>query len=153
MHLQILQFSPTKDTNLLALEQEYEKRLRPYLKLESLTLPASKSDQRAKAQEEEWKILEPKLDAHATLIVLDEGGIQLGSPEFAKRLEQERDFGPGKIQVLIGGSHGLHPKAIQAAKLHLSLSKMTFTHEMVRVFFKEQVYRAFMILAGKPYHK
>ena len=86
------------------------------------------------------------------MIVLDERGKQLSSPEFANR--EQRDFGPGKIQLVIGGSHGLDDSSIRKrANLVLGFSRMTFTHEMVRVFLKEQIYRAFTILIGKHYHK
>jgi 23S rRNA (pseudouridine1915-N3)-methyltransferase len=153
MKIQILQFSPTKDKHLKALESEFEKRLQPYFKLETITLTASKSDDRAKVQLEERDKLLAKLDPRAHIIALDERGKLLTSPELADHILQKRDFGPGKLQLLIGGSHGLHPDILEAAHFKLSLSKMTFTHEMVRVFLKEQLYRAAMILAGKPYHK
>lgn len=153
MKIQIIQFSPTKDKALANLEAEFEKRLRPYFKLETLTLTASKSDERVKVQAEERDKMMEKLDRSAHIIALDERGKQMTSPEFAEHILKQRDFGPGKIQLLIGGSHGLHPDLIEASHFQLSLSKMTFTHEMVRVFLKEQLYRAAMILAGKPYHK
>lgn len=153
LKVQILQIGETKDANLKALEAEYEKRLQPYMKLESLSLPACKKDDRSTAREEERKLFEAKLDPKAVLVVLDESGKELTSEIFAQGLEKIRDFEGGSIQFLIGGSHGLHPSLLERAKLTLSLSKMTFTHEMVRVFLKEQLYRACMILAGKTYHK
>lgn len=153
MRIQILQIAPTKEAALRTLEQEYEKRLSAFSKLETLSLPASKKDERQAVQEEDLKQFAPKLDPDAYLIALDEQGTQKTSEEFAKTLAQVRDFGPGKIQILIGGSHGLHPDLLAKAKLQLSFSKMTFTHEMIRVFLKEQLYRAFTILAGKTYHK
>lgn len=153
MKIQILQFSATKNKLLSSLEAEFEKRLRPYFQLETLTLTASKSDEREKAQLEERDKMMAKLDTDAHIIALDERGKLLTSPEFAEHILKERDFGSGKLQLLIGGSHGLHPELLESAHFKLSLSKMTFTHEMLRVFLKEQLYRAAMILAGKPYHK
>ncbi len=153
MKIQILQVSKTKDANLAALEAEYEKRLQSFAKLESISLPASKSDERARVQSDESELFLAKLDKDAAILALDEHGQELSTEEFAELLRKERDFGAGKIQFLIGGSHGLHPDVLKAAKKTLSLSKMTFTHEMVRVFLKEQIYRAFTILAGKKYHK
>lgn len=153
MKVQILQLASTKDPHLKALEEEYEKRLRPFMKLETLTLAACKKDDRSVAQEEERKLIEAKLDSEAVLIALDERGTELTSENFAAGLEKVRDFEGGKIQFVIGGAHGLHPNILKKAKLQLALSKMTFTHEMVRVFLKEQLYRACMILAGKSYHK
>jgi len=151
--IQILQIAPTKDKNALALECEYEKRLSPFFKLESLTLPASKSDDREKSQTEEATQILKKLDRDAHIIALSHTAKQLSSEDFANLLKERRDHGPGRIQFLIGGSHGLHKSVLEKAHQTLSLSKMTFTHEMVRVFLKEQLYRAATILAGKRYHK
>ncbi len=153
MQIKILQISPTKDAHISALEKEYEKRLQAFAKLETITLPASKSDDRNRVQSDEREHFLKKLDKSATIIALDERGKEFTSQELADFLLKERDFGPGHIQFLIGGSHGLHPDVLALAHHKVALSKMTFTHEMVRVFLKEQVYRAFTILAGKRYHK
>lgn len=153
MKIQILQIAPTKDKNILALEQEFEKRLSPFMQLESVTLPASKSDEREKSQVEEAATMQPKLDRDAYIIALVPTATQLSSEDFAELIRTKRDHGPGCIQFLIGGSHGLHNDLLSVAHQKLSLSKMTFTHEMVRVFLKEQLYRAACILAGKRYHK
>jgi len=136
LKVQILQIGETKDANLRALEQEFEKRLKPYLKLETLTV----------------KNLETKLNSDAFVIALDERGQHLTSQEFAQKIGALKDRGT-PIQFVIGDFNGLLPEIRDRAQLTLALSKMTFTHEMVRVFLKEQLYRAFMILAGKPYHK
>lgn len=153
MRIQILQISKTKESAIAELEAEYEKRLSAFASLESLTLPASKKDEREAVQLEEKESFLKKLDRDARIIALDERGKQMTTEEFAELLRKERDFGSGRIQFLIGGSHGLYPDVLAAAHQSLSLSKMTFTHEMVRVFLKEQIYRAFTILAGKKYHK
>lgn len=153
LKLQILQVSPTKDAPLKTLEAEYEKRLQAFVKLETITVPACKKDDRTEAQQEEAEDLEKHLDPHALLVALDERGQTMTSEEFAVWLGKVRDFGEGKVQFLIGGSHGLHPELMNKAKLRLAFSKMTFTHEMIRVFLKEQLYRACTILAGKTYHK
>lgn len=153
MNIQILQVSPTKEAPLKTLEAEYEKRLQAFVKLETITVPACKKDNRAEAQRQEAEALEKHLDPRALLVVLDERGQAMTSEEFAKWLGKVRDFGEGKVQFLIGGSHGLHPELMNKAKLKLAFSKMTFTHEMIRVFLKEQLYRACTILAGKTYHK
>ncbi len=153
MKIQILQISKTKESAIAELEAEYEKRLSAFAQVESLTLPASKKDERKAVQVEEKESFLKKLDRDARIIALDERGKQMTTEEFAELLRKERDFGSSRIQFLIGGSHGLHPDVLASAHQSLSLSKMTFTHEMVRVFLKEQVYRAFTILAGKKYHK
>lgn len=139
--------------HLSALEAEYEKRLQAFAKLENTVLQASKHDDRSRVQKEESDLFLQKLNKDARIIALDERGKEMSTEEFAELLRKERDFGAGHIQFLIGGSHGLHPAVLAAAQEQLALSKMTFTHEMVRVFLKEQLYRAFTILAGKKYHK
>jgi 23S rRNA (pseudouridine1915-N3)-methyltransferase len=153
MKIQILQIAPTKDKNIAALEAEYEKRLQPYAQIETISMPASKSDTRNRVQSDEKGLFLQKLNEDSFVIALDERGQQLTSEEFAALLGQQRDFGPGKVQFLIGGSHGLHTDVLAKAHKKLSLSKMTFTHEMVRVFLMEQLYRAATILVGKKYHK
>ena len=153
MQIQILQIAPTKDKHLAALEAEFEKRLGPFAKLETLSLPASKADQRERVQKEEREHFLAKLNSQACIVALDEKGKELTSEAFAEFLREQRDFGPGKVQFLIGGSHGLHPDILDKAQHKIALSQMTFTHEMVRVFLKEQLYRAYTILAGKRYHK
>lgn len=136
LKVQILQVGETKDPNLRALEQEFEKRLQPYFKLETCTV----------------KDLTKALDPDAFTIALDERGKHFTSEEFAQQIGALKDRGT-PIQFVIGDFAGLPPAIRERAHLTLALSKMTFTHEMVRVFLKEQLYRACMILAGKPYHK
>ncbi len=136
LKLQILQVGETKDANLRALEQEFEKRLHPYFKLETRTV----------------KDLEKALDSDAFVVALDERGKHFTSEEFAAQIGTLKDRGT-PIQFIIGDFAGLPQTLRDRAQLTLALSKMTFTHEMVRVFLKEQLYRAAMILAGKPYHK
>ena len=153
MKIQILQVARTKDKNLSTLEAEFEKRLSPFMQLETVTVAASKSDNREKSRAEEAAHLLKKLDSGAHIIALDERGPQLSSEAFADLIREQRDHGPGRIQFIIGGSNGLAAEVLSKANQTLSLSKMTFTHEMVRVFLKEQLYRAATILAGKRYHK
>ncbi len=153
MRIQILQVGKTKESAIAELEAEYEKRLQAFTKLENLTFAPSKRDDREQVQAEEKEAFLEKLDPASRIIALDEHGKLVTTSEFAALILKERDFGSGKIQFLIGGSHGLHPDVLAAAHQTLALSKMTFTHEMVRVFLKEQVYRAFTLLAGKKYHK
>ncbi len=117
-----------------------------------LTLKASKNDDESARADESVLILK-KLDRDYFVIALDERGKEMTSPEFAELIREKRDFGPGKIQFIIGGSHGLSDSVRKRANLILGFSRMTFTHEMMRVFLKEQIYRAFTILIGKTYHK
>lgn len=139
LKVQILQIGETKDVTLRALEAEYEKRLRPYLDLETRTVKITEA-------------LTKALNPDAFIIALDERGKHFTSEEFAHQIGALKDRGRS-IQFVIGDFAGLPPAIRDRANETLALSKMTFTHEMVRVFLKEQLYRACMILAGKPYHK
>ncbi len=153
MKVEIIQIGDTKDSSILALEAEYEKRLSRSIQLKSTSLKASKSDERDRAQSEEAERILEKISDSAHVIALDETGKQLSSEAFAEHIREQRDFGPGQIQFIIGGSNGLSPQVLSRADFILSFSKMTFTHEMIRPFLKEQLYRAYAILDGRRYHK
>jgi 23S rRNA (pseudouridine1915-N3)-methyltransferase len=87
------------------------------------------------------------------LIVWDQRGQQLDSIEFARLLQRVRDEGISRAWMVVGGPLGISPKLIEEANTTLSLSKMTFPHDLARVMVVEQLYRAFSILKGEPYHK
>ena len=152
MKISLIAISRTRDKRIFELEKEYEKRLTPYAKIEEIILPASKFDTRAQTQNEEKTAIQKHLNSDSVTIAMDEHGKQLTSLEFADFVRTHKDRG-SSLQFLIGGSHGLHPDILSRATYKISLSQMTFPHELVRVIFKEQLYRAFTILAGKPYHK
>lgn len=97
------------------------------------------------------QLLERCADA-SFLVALDAGGRQLDSPELARRLADWEDRGMKTVHFLIGGHLGLHEDIIRKADMVLSLSRMTFTHEMTRLILMEQLYRACMIKSGRKYH-
>ena len=127
----------------------------PFAQIETITVPASKSDEKERSQQEEAEALSKRLAANdgAYIVAMSHRGTQMSSEDFAELFLKQRDFGSGRMLFMIGGSHGLHESLLKKADFILSFSKMTFTHEMVRVFLKEQLYRAATILAGKRYHK
>ena len=86
------------------------------------------------------------------VVLLDERGVELSSRDFSERLSKRMNQGLRRLVFIIGGPYGFSDEVYTRADSLLSLSKMTFTHEMVRLFFVEQVYRAMTILAGEPYH-
>ena len=86
------------------------------------------------------------------LILLDERGIQQRSVEFARWLEKQLNQGARNLIFVIGGAYGFSPAVYERANGQISLSPMTFSHQMVRTIFAEQLYRAFTILRGEPYH-
>lgn len=94
-----------------------------------------------------------KTRTQATVVALDLSGKQCDSVQFATRLTDWLDRGGSEVVFLIGGSNGLHPSVLAKAQERLSLSGMTFTHQMTRLILLEQCYRAFRIRSGEPYHK
>ncbi len=93
------------------------------------------------------------VDPSDLCIALDAKGKSLSSEDFAKLLEENLSRGYSEFVFILGGALGLSPKVLDACQIKLSLSKMTFTHEMSRLIFLEQIYRAFSILKGTKYHK
>ena len=106
----------------------------------------------AQVKEKEADAILKALGPADRLVLLDEHGLQMRSVEFARWLEQ-RLAGEGKDLVFcIGGAYGFSPRVYERAQEKISLSLMTFSHQMVRTVFAEQLYRAFTILKGEPYH-
>ena len=104
-------------------------------------------------KEEEGDLLLRSIPRGALIVALDSRGIQLTSESFSKKIENWEIRGTKQVSYLIGGPDGLSQKVTDSADLLLSLSRMTFTHEMVRLFLIEQLYRAYTIKAGEKYHK
>ena len=138
----------------LEAETTYLTRLRPYAKITIVEIPEEKfSDEAERAviqRKEATKILS-KVPREAILIALHEAGKSFTSPELAKWLDDHSTRGEHLVLIL-GGPLGLHTDVLQAATLKLSLSPLTFPHQLARVILDEQIYRAAMILAGKSYH-
>ena len=93
-----------------------------------------------------------RMQAGDVLVLLDEKGREFTSREFSKFLEQKMQSVSKRLVLLIGGPYGFSPRVYEAAQGKISLSKMTFSHQMVRLFLVEQIYRAFTIMRGEPYH-
>lgn len=133
----------------------YLKRLGHYLKFELAILPDVKNAGRLQAGQ--LKALEgesvlQRLRPGDFLILLDEGGRPFSSEEFAAFLSRQFQLSYRRLVFLIGGAYGFSPEISQRADMKLSLSRMTFSHQMVRLFFLEQLYRAMTILNKEPYH-
>lgn len=147
-----------KEPYLQAAADEYKKRLSAFCDLKEVNLPeekiADESDPRAVAAalaKEGEKIL-AALPQSTPLIALCVEGKELSSEEFSEVVGRYGD-GSGTLAFVIGSSHGLSPAVKARAALKLSFSKMTFPHQLMRVVFLEQLYRAYTIRAGKRYHK
>lgn len=135
-------------------ENTYLTRLKPYARVNILEISEEKFSneaERAIIQKKEAAKILAKVPKDATLITLHEAGKSFTSPELAKWLEDHSTRGEHLVFV-IGGPLGLHADVLNAATLKLSLSPLTFPHQLARVVLDEQLYRAAMILAGKSYH-
>ncbi len=133
----------------------YEKRLGHYLRFEMEVLPDIKQSKHLKADQfkaKEGEMVLKKLNPQDFLVLLDERGKSYSSVQFAQYIEQLLVHSHKRIVFLVGGAYGFSDAIYQRANTKLQLSKMTFSHQMIRLFFVEQLYRAMTILKGEPYH-
>ncbi len=132
----------------------YAERLKRYAKVELLELPdAKKSAPTPKLQkEQEAAQLLKAIPPTATVVALDEHGASFGSEAFADFLQKRMNAGGKELVFAVGGPYGHGPALLERAQSRLSLSSMTFPHDLVRLVFFEQLYRAFTILKNEPYH-
>ena len=130
---------------------DYEERIRRYVSLDLIEVREEKGVQMAEMRRRECARIEKFIQPGAVTTLLDEQGKQMDSPEFASFISKQRDMGIGELTFIIGGSYGFSDDFRRGKRL-ISLSRMTFTHQMVRVFLLEQIYRAFTILNNEPYH-
>ncbi|WP_417362185.1 23S rRNA (pseudouridine(1915)-N(3))-methyltransferase RlmH [Galbibacter sp.] len=155
MNIKLIVVGKTDDANLIDLIAQYTKRLSHYVNFSIEILPdikqtknLSESEQKAK---EGAQIL-AKITAGDMLILLDENGKQFTSVDFAAELQKRMNSGIKQLVYVIGGPFGFSDEIYQKAQGKISLSKMTFSHQMIRLFFIEQLYRGFTILRNEPYH-
>lgn len=133
----------------------YEMRLKHYIPFQIEVLPDLKSTKNL--TEEQVKLRESELilawqKPGDVMVLLDENGLNFGSEDFADYVQKKMSSGIRNLIFVIGGPYGFAPSVYAACKERVSLSKMTLTHQMVRVFFTEQLYRAMTILKNEPYH-
>lgn len=135
--------------------QEFENRLKKYTRLEVIILPdvkAAGSLDPAALKKAEAQLVLKQLKPEDCLVLLDERGEQFGSVQFSKNLQDKMNKGLKTVVFLVGGAYGFDDQLYQRANEKLSFSKMTFSHQMIRLFLAEQIYRAFTILKNEPYH-
>ncbi len=143
-----------KDYFVKAVE-EYSKRVLRYCKFEIKTIPEVKNTKSmsvdVQMQKEAESIL-PLLQGVQEVILLDEHGMEFDSIDFAKYIEKKMIAGQRDLCFVIGGPYGFADKVKSVAHGKISLSKLTYSHQLVRLVFMEQLYRAFTIIKGEPYH-
>ena len=159
MQIRIVAVGKIKEKFLQDGIAEFGKRLRPYAKVQIFevadeTRPVSASPAvETAAMEKEGKRILAAVPEGSVVIALDVNGQTRSSLEFADAFRQWELAGTNHLVFIIGGDLGLSPEVISHSDLRLSLSKMTFTHPIARFILLEQIYRAFRILRGEPYHK
>lgn len=157
--IKIVAVGKIKETYVRAQIEEYEKRLRPFTKLDIIEVaeenaPQSNSEaQNAQVKEKEGERLLSKIRDGEYVILLDLWGEMLSSEEFAKKTERLQTYRSPNLTFVIAGSLGPGKNILQRCDYRWKLSALTFTHQMTRVLVLEQIYRAFMIRNHNPYHK
>ncbi len=155
MKIKLLVIGKTKSKFLLNGEVEYQKRLKHYCKFSELIIPDIKNTgnfSKKELKDKEGSKILKSLKNSDYVVLLDDKGITLSSNEFSKFLNNKLMSGTNELVFIVGGAFGVSESVFQVANTKLSLSKMTFSHQMVRLVFKEQLYRAFTILKGEKYH-
>jgi 23S rRNA (pseudouridine1915-N3)-methyltransferase len=155
MQIRLLAIGKTDNPSIQSLIDEYQKRLGFYVKFELEILPDIKNTKNLSEsiqKEREGEQILKKLQPSDELILLDENGKQFNSVDFSEFVQKKMNSGLKQLIFVIGGPYGFSDSVYGRANGKISLSKMTFSHQMVRVFFIEQLYRAFTILRNEPYH-
>ncbi|CAM4352773.1 23S rRNA (pseudouridine(1915)-N(3))-methyltransferase RlmH [Zobellia roscoffensis] len=155
MTIKLIAIGKTDSKALLQLIGEYENRLKHYIKFELEIIPDIKNTKNlseAQQKEKEGELILKNLTNTDVLVLLDENGKQFSSVDFSAYLQKKMNAGLKQLVFVIGGPYGFSSDVYNKAQGKISLSKMTFSHQMVRLFVVEQVYRAFTILRNEPYH-
>jgi 23S rRNA (pseudouridine1915-N3)-methyltransferase len=155
MKIAFIQTGRTIDRNLLAVIDDYTSRIRKYCPFEIVTIPEIKNTRNMPFDEQKKKegkkILE-SMNNDDYVILLDEHGVELRTRAFSEMMEKFFMLPKKRILFITGGAWGFSEEVYKRADMKMSLSKMTFPHQLVRLLFLEQLYRAFTIMKGEPYH-
>ncbi len=152
MKLRVIWLGKSRDPWIKQGVAEYSGRIGRYLPFTVDELKDEKDADADEGRRREGERLLKHLPANAVLVVMDERGEQMDSRQFAAFIGKQRDSGTPELTFAIGGAYGFSDEIRNRASKLLSLSKMTFTHQMVRPFLLEQIYRAFTIINNEPYH-
>jgi 23S rRNA (pseudouridine1915-N3)-methyltransferase len=155
MKIAFMQIGKTTDNNMSELVDLYSKRIKKYIPFEVITIPELKNTKNMPVQEQQMKeagkIIQ-SLSVDDYVVLLDERGKEYRTIEFSSFLEKTFLLPKKRIIFIIGGPWGFSEAVYAKADQKISLSKMTFSHQMVRLLFLEQLYRVFTIIKGEPYH-
>jgi len=155
MKIKLICVGKTMSSYLIEGENEYLKRLQHYNSVEKIEIPEIKNAKNL-SQEQikklEGDLILTQLSTSDQVVLLDENGDSFSSKKFAGFVQKKFNGGGKNLVFIVGGAYGFSDAIYALANNKISLSKMTFSHQMVRLFFLEQIYRAFTILKGEPYH-
>ncbi|MGV8945706.1 MAG: 23S rRNA (pseudouridine(1915)-N(3))-methyltransferase RlmH [Lutibacter sp.] len=155
MKIKLVAVGKTDDKNLQTLIDAYQNRLKHYIQFEIEIIPDIKNVKNLselQQKEKEGELILKKLTATDVLILLDENGSSFNSVAFSDYLQKKMNAGIKQMVLVIGGPYGFSEAVYKQSQGKIALSKMTFSHQMIRLFVVEQLYRAFTILKNEPYH-
>lgn len=155
MTIKLIAIGKTDNKNLQSLIDDYAKRLSFYVKFLIEIIPDIKNAKHLsedQQKQKEGELILSKLNPTDVLILLDENGKHYDSVNFSEYLQKHMNAGIKQLVFVIGGPYGFSEEVYNKANGKVSLSKMTFSHQMIRLFFIEQLYRGFTILKNEPYH-
>jgi len=155
MKIKLIYVGKTGKSFLVEGEKEYSKRLQRYVPFEKVELPAIKNAKKRSEQEiktAEANLILPQIKPTDFVVLLDEKGKEFSSVGFSKFLQKQFNVGHQGVVFVIGGPYGFDETIYKRSNKKIALSQLTFSHQMIRMFFMEQLYRAMTILKGEPYH-
>ena len=155
MEIQLICIGKTDDPDLQKLISNYENRLKHYIKFTLLVIPDIKDAKNLSKEQQKTKegeLIENQIRISDVVVLLDENGKEFSSVGFSEYLNKKMSSGCKRLIFIIGGPYGFSKTLQQKYKAKISLSQMTFSHQMIRLFFVEQLYRANTILKNDPYH-
>ena len=152
--IRLIWVGKTQESYLRSGINAYMKKISHYIKIDSYEIKPAQyiSGTLNKWRLQETKNMMKKMDASELNIFLDQSGERQTSKDLAKCFEKQISYGISRVNFFIGGAYGIDKSILPSGIQLLSLSEMTFTHQMVRLFLLEQIYRAFTIIRGEPYH-
>lgn len=155
MKITLLVVGRTNENNLISYINEYTQRLQHFTQFNIEVIPELKNARKlseAQQKEQEGEMILKSIAPGDHVVLLDEGGKEFRSTEFAAWIEHKQNISTKRILFIVGGPYGFSQKVYSAANEKISLSRMTFSHQMIRLLFTEQLYRAYTIINHLPYH-
>ena len=155
MKIVLITIGKTNEKYLIEGISNYQKRLKHYITFEMteiVNIKNTKNLSELELMKKEGELILKQIQSSDYLVLLDDKGKDFTSPKFAQKLQQWMLSGKKRLVFVVGGAYGFSEEVYQRGNEKISLSKMTFSHQMVRLFFVEQIYRGYTILNNEPYH-